>query len=1172
MTPPTPDHRHGRRPRSPRPAIALTAAVLAAALTAAVLAASPPAGASDTVPETTDGQTSVTLITGDVVNVTEVAGGKRSVQVKAGEGRSDIVFYQREDAGEFSVIPSDAVGLVADGTLDARLFDITALTRAGYDDAQLDALPLIVGHTGDRTPSALTRADGAQVGNTLRSIDATAVEERHDEAGEFWADIVRESGSASAAKLESGLSKVWLDAPVETRDDVGNAQIGVPAARAAGYTGEGVKVAVLDTGWAHAHPDLQGRVTTERNLINGTDNAEDDNGHGTHVAGIVAGSGAASGGRYEGVAPGADLLIGKVMDAGGSGFSSDIIEGMEWAVAQGADVVNMSLGSRLPSDGTDPLSQAVNSLSAQGDSLFVVAAGNSGPGTTTIGAPAAADAALTVGAVDSTGALASFSSRGPRLGDGAIKPDVTAPGVAVISARAKGTSIGDIDPAGPQGPIDDNYTALSGTSMATPAAAGAVALLAQAHPDWGGRQLKDGIKSSASPQPDQSVHVQGSGLVDVARATSRTVTVSPAGLNAGLFTWPHTAAPAATRTVTYRNDADTPLTLTITPSAADGATPPTDTLRLSATEVTVPAGGESTVDVTIDPATGIPATGASYAWRLVAASADGSTRVQTTVTAKFEEESYDLDLTALDRNGSTPLSPYTSVIAVDPLDRTSASSFGQINTVRPEAHLRLPKGRYGLTALINTVDPETKRSVDLTLESRPGVVVDRNTAIEFDARKSKPVYVGVPDDTVAPWFREFDAQHTSVDSTGHRELSSLGVMAPYYSTTALSAVPTPAADRDSSYRYVYRTILAVPAEPDALIEGPVYSLVEETKGGVPSRLSYAVPLHRLAKVNASYGKRAGQRAGAARVVLGYVGGQTNLFSVTRNVPIPTERVEYYSADPDVTWTGFFGEYMTPDGSSYYALGRQQSNPRTYKPGSVTKETWNHPVVGPALAANGQFLSRTGNRIAPAFSLWGDSDPSHYNYNNRAFSRAEATLYRDGTEVGTLDSPWEDEANFDNFDNFWTVPAEAADYRLDVTGTRSTSWHGQRSQRIEASWTFRSAGADATAPLPLTVLRFQPPTDANGIAPADTEFTIPFVVQQQGPRRHRGLDTVKIEVSYDDGATWTTVPTRVKGTNGRAVLTHPAASATSGWATLRASGEDHSGNTFSETITRAYPIG
>ncbi|NEA98546.1 S8 family peptidase [Streptomyces sp. SID13726] len=1166
MTPPA----SRRRPTRPRSA----AAALAIALTGAVLAASPPAvsAASPTAPGSDP--TAITLITGDVVQVTELGGGRRSVEVRAGAGRSDIVFYQREEAGAFSVIPSDALGLVSDGTLDARLFDVTALTRDGYADPARDALPLIVGHTGDRTPAALASADGADVRHELRSIDATAVTEDHDRAAGFWADLVRETGAGGSARLKPGLTKVWLDAPVEARDDVGNVQMGVPAARAAGYTGEGVKVAVLDTGVKRDHPDLQGKVTSERNLITGSANADDDNGHGTHVAGIVAGSGAASGGRYEGVAPGASLLIGKVMDAGGSGLSSDIVAGMEWAVAQGADVVNLSLGTRAPSTGTDPLSDALNSLSANSDTLFVVAAGNTGPDATTIGAPGAADTALTVGAVDSTGAIASFSSRGPRLGDGALKPDITAPGVAVVSARAKGTPVGDVDPAGPQGPIDDNYTALSGTSMATPATAGAVALLAQRHPDWDGERLKDALMSTANPQPGQSVLVQGSGLADVARGTGQSVTASPASTTVGPFTWPHTAHKAETRTVTYRNDGDGPVALTVRPSltSPEGATAPEGTLRLSADEVTVPAHGTATLDVAIDPTTGIPAGGGTYAWRLEATTADGGTRVETLVGAQFEEESHTLSLTALDRNGNTPVAPYWTAVVIHRLDQTGFAPSALINTATPEARVRLPKGRYALTALTTTTNPDTRAVTDTTLDGRPAVDLGSDVSVRFDARKGRPASVGVPDDTVTPLFRDFGAQTTAVDAAGNRENSSFGVFSPYYSTSALSAVPTPATERDASFRYYHRTTLAATTDPEALLASPVYSLLEEKKGGIPGRLSYDVPLHKLAKVNATYGKRDGSRAGAARIISGFLGGQTSLVSVVRNVPLAAKRVEYYSADPDVTWTGVLGPYMTPDGDSYYSLGSQRSNPRSYRPGTTTEEAWNLPVVGPALPVNGQFLDRTGNRITPALSLWGDSDPNHYNYNDRAFSRGSATLYRNGTLVGRLNSPWQDETHFDNFTSFWDVPAGDADYRLDVSASRSTSWHGQRSQRIDAAWTFSSATTETSTALPLTVLRFQPRTDLNGLAPAATEVTLPFTVQQQGPGGHRRLDAVKVEVSYDDGTTWTTVPAKVRGTAGLATVTHPAAGSGNGWVSLRATGTDHSGNTFSQQVIRAYPIG
>src|SRR4029453_8028919 len=158
-----------------------------------------------------------------------------------------------------------------------------------------------------------------------------------------------------------------------------------------------------------------------------------------------------------------------------------IIAGMEWATAQGAKVVSMSLGGD-PTDGTDPMSAAVNELSAASGALFVIAAGNSGAAHP-VGAPGAADAALTVGAVDRADVLADFSSRGPRVGDEGLKPEITAPGVGIVAARAAGTFMGE--------PVDELYTAANGTSMATPHVAGAAAIIAQQHPGWTGAQIKN---------------------------------------------------------------------------------------------------------------------------------------------------------------------------------------------------------------------------------------------------------------------------------------------------------------------------------------------------------------------------------------------------------------------------------------------------------------------------------------------------------------------------------------------------------------------------------------------------------------------------------------------------------------------------------------------------------
>jgi subtilisin family serine protease len=252
------------------------------------------------------------------------------------------------------------------------------------------------------------------------------------------------------------------------------AQIGAPEVWASGDTGAGVTVAVLDTGIDATHPDLAGRIGATSVFVPGSD-IVDRIGHGTHVASTIVGTGAASNGAERGVAPGATVDVGKVLGDDGNGQDSWVLAGMQWAaVDAGAKIISMSLGSPDPTDGSDPLSQAVDTLSAQTGALFVIAAGNAGaPGT--VAAPGAAAAALTVGAVDRDDQLAGFSSQGPRLGDEAIKPEVTAPGVDILAARSQFAPEG----SGP-------YLTLSGTSMATPHVAGAAALLLGRHPDWTG--------------------------------------------------------------------------------------------------------------------------------------------------------------------------------------------------------------------------------------------------------------------------------------------------------------------------------------------------------------------------------------------------------------------------------------------------------------------------------------------------------------------------------------------------------------------------------------------------------------------------------------------------------------------------------------------------------------
>ncbi|WP_049796761.1 S8 family serine peptidase [Actinosynnema mirum] len=353
-------------------------------------------------------------------------------EVVAGPGREHQVFRTVLAGGRLHVVPQDAVPALESGKLDPRLFDVTGLVDAGYDDARRDSVPVVVTRDGDGRTSAL------EVRRELPLAGAVAA-------------LAPKSGAAFPELLaDPGVRKVWLDGVMRPSLDRSTEQIGAPAAWEAGYTGAGVKVAVLDTGVDDEHPELAGREVARADF---TDSAEhvDDVGHGTHVAATIA----STGGAHRGVAPDAELLDGKVCVLDGCA-ESWILAGMQWAVEQGAAVVNLGLGG-TDTPGLDPVEEAVESLSDR--ALFVVAAGNSGrPGT--IGSPGSADSAPTVGAVDRRDGLAPFSSRGPSLGDSAVKPDVTAPGADVVTARSRHGIEGT--------PVDEGHVSMSGTSMATP--------------------------------------------------------------------------------------------------------------------------------------------------------------------------------------------------------------------------------------------------------------------------------------------------------------------------------------------------------------------------------------------------------------------------------------------------------------------------------------------------------------------------------------------------------------------------------------------------------------------------------------------------------------------------------------------------------------------------------
>ncbi|GAB3447509.1 S8 family serine peptidase [Actinophytocola sediminis] len=715
-------------------------AVLAGALLATVVVppaavASPPTTPPATAPTGHGGHGAVsatfTLLTGDVVELWVAADGTQRGEVVHDVAPRDDVSFQ-EIGGDLHAFTPDVARLVADDRLDRELFNLTALRAAGYDDEHLADVPVIATY---RTKAALTaRAPtGTRQVRALPSVGARALSVRKDQAERSWPG------------LTAGVAKLWLDGRVTAALDLSVPAIGADDAWRAGLDGTGVRVAVLDTGVDLTHPDLADRIAVARSFVPGAD-VQDGDGHGTHVASTVLGSGAASAGAYTGVAPGARLVVGKVLDDTGAGQDSEIIAGMEWAAAQGAKVINMSLGGGL-SNGADPMSQAVNRISADTGALFVIAAGNNGNWRPSqISTPGAADLALTVGNVVKTAPHGSSesSSVGPRTQDYAIKPEITAPGTDIVAARSATSSR-------PAIPANPRYTSLTGTSMATPHVAGAAALLAQQHPDWTGARLKDALVSTATPNQDNPITWQGGGMVDLRHATTARL-VSTGTLNLGAIEPPH---PTTSGEVTLRNPGTEVVhaDLTLDLFQADPTrhqqspySPMAGAVTISPSRVDLPPGATATVTVTVEFAT---LDTASYYGRLVATGTGGTPLSRTAVSWTKEVERHRLTVLANDRAGvpaNTTAWSWVHLVNLETGDYhqgwfdRGVGVFGDLG-----ADPLVPAGRYAVLANISEfTEGEPYSKLAETIGGDPELVLDGDRTVVIDARRGEPVRFATP--------------------------------------------------------------------------------------------------------------------------------------------------------------------------------------------------------------------------------------------------------------------------------------------------------------------------------------------------------------------------------------------------------------------------------------------
>src|SRR3954465_6939762 len=303
-----------------------------------------------------------------------------------------------------------------------------------------------------------------------------------------------------------------------------------------GLDGSGVGIAVIDSGVTSWHDDLGStRVARFVDFVNFQSGAYDDYGHGTHVAGILAGSGFDSDGRRRGIAPGASLLVEKVLDATGQGFISNVIAAIDYAVANKdalhIRVINLSVAAGVyESYTTDPLTLAAR-RAVEAGIVVVTAAGNLGRnavGQTQyggIGAPGNAPWVITVGASSHNGTtdraddtVAAFSSRGPSAIDFQAKPDVVAPGVGIESIAEAGSTLWNTKPLmrlwGTVPTATEPYLSLSGTSMAAPVVSGTIALMLQVNPSLTPNLVKAILQYTAETRPNYTALAQGAGFLN----------------------------------------------------------------------------------------------------------------------------------------------------------------------------------------------------------------------------------------------------------------------------------------------------------------------------------------------------------------------------------------------------------------------------------------------------------------------------------------------------------------------------------------------------------------------------------------------------------------------------------------------------------------------------------
>jgi subtilisin family serine protease len=1135
--------------------------------------------------------THLVLVTGDIVTVSQYPSGRRSFAVEGVDANEGFVIFSIRN--ETYVVPSDA-NLKK---LDLSLFNIDYLLREEY--FKLDFTPLLISSDANLAISSTAKDKANKLANdpdikpfvtkAFKSIPAFAAKTKFKDVRDFYKSLMK----------KSDVAKVWLDAKVhvslnETLPIIGLPNPGNPV-WGAGYEGYGMKIAIIDTGIDPTHPDVGGpRIVAAQDFTD--DGTPDDlNGHGTHVAAIAAGDATASTsatdpfGKFKGVAYQARLINAKVLNRDGWGMDSWVIDGIEWAVSQGANVINLSLVSGW-TNGYDPLSLAVNWATDQGV-VACVAAGNDGRakppiGFWTIDAPGAAQKAITVGATDKTDWLADFSSRGPVNGvEIRLKPDVVAPGVNVYSAHAASAPIYDAMPNPPGQPPNGppNYPwfytwGWSGTSMATPHVAGLAALVLQSHGGWQPWQVKDAIMNTAvhldgcsNPYPSNycTVYQEGTGRIFAPAAVFTTAILDEPTYSFGIMT-DEAATPSHIYTVYNYGGAPINVTLSVDNLIDTGTG--TDWKPGHATTTpnvlnNIAAGGSATFTLNLNM-TGLPLSlysGVIVAsveggapWAPTLRSAFGFARMNTLTVTKYDmagdlaqghwvwkwkvNPSNDLDYwlnlvnyAVTDNNGQVVLyhtNGNYNFVTLSYLNGWPKYTTGEGNPINTIAENVAVNGNGAAV----TLDETTTNKVDLDLNKSGQTIAGIRTV----------VYYQEPNPNYYHWYFYLLWSYPASTESWVSTLSNS-----WWVTFGYSYYPT--ADYDLT-------------DPNTVNTSEWHDLLYASKG-IPGPIHYTVDYSTLVQKLSQYPVNLGPVVGARRVSNTY----TRLFDdpETGSPPwwyqdwafewkmsLPQARMEYLSPNVwyaeylekiwDIPWQWTSGWFWHPGPW------------RSWGPGETWTQRWN--------TAFSNKLRGWVNATTNGLEIYGHAIMDGYRQNYDDYGRSPA-----GTlEVYGPDNLWSAWGNVSDSFDWWFGPQDFPmqrglySARINVTSTQ------QLSTRMTATYNFNTSVVgtilpDGTVEVPL--IGFSPQgLNLQNIAAAGKATVGVRAYSWTDPETEMSL--VQMWYSTDDGLTWDSLLLTEQSTN---YYEGELPRLSGVYVSLKAFAANAVGNSVTQTTIRAFYI-